>query len=175
MSGKTFGQAVVDIPSTLDGKGIWRVARDSRTLDLNSSYAYLLWCRDFAGTSAVARIDGEVVGFVIGYHRPSEPDTLVVWQVAVDAAQRGTGLGAALLDSVVRRTGARHLEATVTEDNDASIALFRALAARWGAGLTGGRLFTPELFPDEHAAEFLFRIGPFRSVSAPALSSLGES
>jgi diaminobutyrate acetyltransferase len=170
MTGKTFGQAVVDVPSTSDGKGMWRVARDSRALDLNSSYAYLLWCRDFAGTSAVARVDGEVVGFVMGYHRPSQPDTLVVWQVAVDEAHRGSGLGASLLDSVLRRTGARHLEATVTSDNDASIALFRALAARWGAGMTGGQLFTPELFPDEHAAEFLFRIGPFLSVSAPALS-----
>jgi L-2,4-diaminobutyric acid acetyltransferase len=170
MPGKTFGQAIVDVPSISDGKGIWRVARDSRTLDLNSSYAYLLWCRDFAGTSAVARVDGEVVGFVMGYHRPAEPDTLVVWQIAVDHSQRGRGLGAALLDNVARRTGARHLEATVTAGNEASIALFRALAARWGAGMTGGQLFTPDLFPDEHEAEFLFRIGPFLSVSAPAFS-----
>ncbi|MBP2321287.1 diaminobutyrate acetyltransferase [Kibdelosporangium banguiense] len=169
MSGKTFGQAVVDIPSISDGQGIWRVARDSQSLDLNSSYAYLLWCRDFAATSAVVRVDGVVVGFVIGYHRPSEPDTLVVWQVAVDDAHRGRGIGAMLLDTVVRRTGARHLEATVTSDNNASIGLFRALAARWSAGMTGGQLFPAELFPDEHDAEFLFRIGPFVSVSAPAL------
>lgn len=34
---------------------MWRIARDSQALDLNSSYSYLLWCRDFAGTSLVAR------------------------------------------------------------------------------------------------------------------------
>jgi L-2,4-diaminobutyric acid acetyltransferase len=169
MSGKTFGQAVVDVPSKSDGKEMWRVAKESRTLDVNSSYAYLLWCRDFAGTSAVARVDGEVVAFLTGYLRPSEPDTLVVWQIAVDQAHRGRGLAGALLDSVVRRTGVRHLEATVTSDNDSSIKLFRALAARWGAGLTGGRLFSADMFPDDHDAEFLFRIGPFVLASAPAL------
>ncbi|WP_173131572.1 diaminobutyrate acetyltransferase [Kibdelosporangium persicum] len=168
MSGKTFGQAVVDVPSTSDGAGMWRLARDSRTLDLNSSYSYLLWCRDFAGTSAVVRVDGEVIGFVNGYLRPNQPDTLVIWQIAVSGEHRGRGFATTLLDNVIRRTGARHLEATVTSDNDASIAMFRALAARWGAGLTGKQLFSADQFPDEHAPEFLFRIGPFVSVSAPS-------
>lgn len=167
MSGKTFGAAVVDMPSTSDGATIWRIARDTPQLDLNSSYFYLLWCRDFASTSAVARIDGDVVGFVAAYMRPTHPDTLVVWQIAVDNAHRGRGIGAALLDGVLRRTGAKHLEATVTPDNEASISLFRALATRWGAGMTGGQLFSSTQFPDEHAAEFLFRIGPFVSANAP--------
>lgn len=39
----------LDHPGVEDGAAIWRIARDSRTLDLNSSYSYLLWCRDFAG------------------------------------------------------------------------------------------------------------------------------
>ena len=29
-------------PDLSDGGGMWRVARDSRTLDLNSSYTYLV-------------------------------------------------------------------------------------------------------------------------------------
>lgn len=147
---------------------MWRLARDSRTLDLNSSYSYLLWCRDFAGTSAVVRVDDEVIGFVTGYLRPNQPDTLVIWQVTVSDAHRGRGFAGKLLDALVRRTGARHVEATVTSDNDASIAMFRALAARWETGLTGNQLFGSDLFPDRHAPEFLFRIGPFASVSAPA-------
>ncbi|CAO0837892.1 L-2,4-diaminobutyric acid acetyltransferase OS=Streptomyces microflavus OX=1919 GN=ectA_1 PE=3 SV=1 [Streptomyces microflavus] len=54
-----------------DGAAIWRIARDSEVLDLNSSYSYLLWCRDFAATSAVARgEDGEPIAFVTGYIRP---------------------------------------------------------------------------------------------------------
>ena len=79
----------IDRPAVADGAALWRIARDSKTLDLNSSYSYLLWCRDFAATSAVARDEtGQPVGFVTGYTRPERPRTLLVWQVAVDEAFR---------------------------------------------------------------------------------------
>ena len=53
-------------PQIDDGVRLWEIARDSKVLDLNSSYAYLLWCRDFSATSIVAEVDGRVVGFVSG-------------------------------------------------------------------------------------------------------------
>ncbi|GLZ41575.1 diaminobutyrate acetyltransferase [Actinokineospora sp. NBRC 105648] len=170
MSGETQDLTITE-PSTADGSELWRIARDSRALDLNSSYAYLLWCRDFAATSLVAKENGRVVGFVIGFIRPSEPDTAVVWQIAVDAAQRGRGVAARLLDELLTRLGARgigNLETTITPDNTASVALFSALARRWGAELRRDRLFATTHFPDEHAAEDLFRIGPFAGVAVPA-------
>jgi L-2,4-diaminobutyric acid acetyltransferase len=156
---------VIDEPSISDGAAIWRIARDSGKLDLNSSYAYLMWCHDFASTSAVARADGEVVGFVIGYLRPARPDTLVIWQIAVDASQRGRGTAGALLDALVGRLveqGVRHLETTITPDNDASNALFASLARRWGAGMDRAGTFDSVEFPDEHESEIRFRIGPLR-------------
>lgn len=133
-------------------------------LDVNSSYVYLLWCRDFARSSVVARVDGEVVGFVTGYLRPDAPDTLVVWQVAVDASQRGGGVAAKLLGNLLDRVlmrGVRYLETTITADNAASIKLFSALARDRSAELACTELFTPQLFPDAHDAEDLYRIGPF--------------
>ena len=57
---------------------MWRLARDGGTLDLNTSYAYLLLARDFAATSRLAVRDGEGVGFVLGYLRPAAPETLFV-------------------------------------------------------------------------------------------------
>src|SRR5436190_12733093 len=94
----------IDTPRVEDGAAIWRIARDSEVLDLNSSYSYLLWCRDFAATSVVARdAEGEPAAFVTGYIRPERPQTLVVWQVAVDDAHRGQGLAAALLDGLTTR------------------------------------------------------------------------
>jgi L-2,4-diaminobutyric acid acetyltransferase len=161
-----MSERVIDRPSKKDGAAIWRIARDSGKLDLNSSYAYLLWCHDFADTSAVARVDDEVVGFVIGYRRPVEPDTVVVWQVAVAAGQRGKGTAAALLDDLVRHTGVTHVETTITPDNDASNALFRSLADRWGAQMSVAGEFTAGEFPDEHESEVLFRIGPFARAHA---------
>jgi L-2,4-diaminobutyric acid acetyltransferase len=154
-------ERVIDRPSTQDAAAIWRIARDSGKLDLNSSYAYVLWCHDFADTSAVARVGDRVVGFVIGYRRQAAPDTVVVWQIAVDAGQRGQGTAAALLDALVRETGATRIETTVTPDNDASNALFRSFADRWDARLRVVGEFAEDVFPDTHETEVLYRIGPF--------------
>lgn len=94
-------------PTLEDGREMWRMARDSKVLDLNSSYSYLLWCRDFAATSVVATVDGVPAGYVTGYLRPERPDTLMVWQVAVDEAHRGRGLAGRMLSWLVdeARTG----------------------------------------------------------------------
>jgi L-2,4-diaminobutyric acid acetyltransferase len=128
---------------------------------VNSRYAYLLWCRDFAATSVVARRDGEVVGFVTGFRRPEESSTLVVWQVGVDAAARGQGVAAAMLDALFDRVPeVDHLEATVTPDNAGSIALFSRFAERRGTLVRRDELFGAELLGDGHEPEILFRIGP---------------
>ncbi|MFC8345683.1 diaminobutyrate acetyltransferase [Streptomyces sp. NPDC057280] len=156
----------IDRPSVTDGAALWRIARDSKALDLNSSYSYLLWCRDFAATSAVARDGrGEPVGFITGYVRPDRPRTLLIWQVAVDASHRGRGLAGTLLDGLVARTAAEHritsLETTITPGNTASERLFAAFAERHGATVEREVLFDTRLFPDgPHDPEVLYRIGP---------------
>ncbi|MBD0420914.1 diaminobutyrate acetyltransferase [Streptomyces sp. NPDC052309] len=156
----------IDRPEVTDGAALWRIARDSKVLDLNSSYSYLLWCRDFAATSAVARDEsGEAIGFVTGYVRPDRPRTLLVWQVAVDEAYRGRGLAAALLDGLVARTvaeqGLTTMETTITPGNTASERLFTSFAERHGARLERTVLFDTALFPDgPHDPEVLYRIGP---------------
>ncbi|MFX0578001.1 diaminobutyrate acetyltransferase [Nocardia nepalensis] len=156
-------QPVLRQPRLGDAAQIWRIAKDSRVLDTNSSYAYLLWCRDFASTSVVAEVGGRVVGFVIGYLRPQAPETVFVWQVAVEREQQGRGVGAALLDTLldtVAAAGVSTLETTIAPDNPASVATFAAVARRRSARMTKHPLFEPELFPDSHAAEDLYLIAP---------------
>jgi len=156
----------IDRPQVADGAALWRIAKDSKALDLNSSYSYLLWCRDFAATSAVARDGrGEPVGFVTGYVRPDRPRTLLVWQVAVDEAFRGRGLAGALLDGVVAQAGAAHritaVETTITPGNTGSERLFTSFAERHSALVEREVLFDTGLFPDgPHDPEVLYRIGP---------------
>ena len=156
----------IDRPQVADGAALWRIAKDSKALDLNSSYSYLLWCRDFAATSAVARDGrGEPVGFVTAYVRPDRPRTLLVWQVAVDEAYRGRGLAGALLDGLVARAGAAHritaVETTITPGNTGSERLFTSFAERHGAEVEREVLFATDLFPDgPHDPEVLYRIGP---------------
>lgn len=151
-------------PEPADGGAMWNIARDSGKLDLNSSYFYLLWCRDFAATSVVARAGERVIGFVVGYLRPEAPDTFVVWQVAVGGTHRGGGIAGAMLHHLADRLlprGARYLEATVTPDNEPSIRLFSAFADDRSADMQRDVLFDATVFPDEHDSEVLLRIGPF--------------
>jgi L-2,4-diaminobutyric acid acetyltransferase len=157
-------EEILDIPHTSDGAAIWRIARDSQVLDLNSSYSYLLWCRDFPNTSVVARgTGGQPVGFLTGYLRPERPETLVVWQVAVDHSHRGRGLAARMLDEVAARgaaEGVRRIETTITPGNEASRRLFISFGERHGARVEREVLFDSGLFPDGHEPEVLYRIGP---------------
>jgi L-2,4-diaminobutyric acid acetyltransferase len=163
---------LIDHPAPRDGAALWRIAKDSKTLDLNSSYSYLLWCRDFAGTSVVARgADGEPIGFVTGYLRPGSPRTLLVWQVAVDPAHRGHGIAGRLLDALTARLAAEHgitgLETTITPGNTASERLFTSFAERHGATVSREVLFSAGLFPDgPHDPEVLYRIGPLTESTA---------
>ncbi len=148
-------------PDVDDGVDCWRLAANTRVLDVNSRYAYLLWFRDFAATSIVAKAGDAVIGFVTGYRRPDELHTLVVWQVAVAEEARGCGLGAAMLDALFDAVpDADHLEATITPDNSGSIALFTAFADRNRADIRRSELFGPELLGASHEPEILFRIGP---------------
>lgn len=155
-------------PVVADGAGLWRLARDSGGLDLNSPYYYLAFCARFARSSIVAQEeDGRVVGFVTGLLHP-DPSTLFVWQVGVDPSARGRGLASRMLDALLESEGCRgvkRLETTVTPSNEASLALFRGLAKRWGAELEDSVFLRSEDFPREgpHESERLLSIGPLES------------
>ncbi|MEZ4568350.1 MAG: GNAT family N-acetyltransferase [Desulfobacterales bacterium] len=88
-----------------------------------------------------------------------------VWQVAVDASERGRGLGVQLLTRVfenARACGVKNLDATITPSNKASIGLFTAVAR----ALKARFVFEEEFFSvadfgkTTHEAEVLFHIGP---------------
>lgn len=72
-------------PTHLDGVSINRLVEQCPPLDKNSLYCNLLVCTHFSNTSAVAEVDGKLVGFVSGYFIPNEEKTLFIWQVAVDS------------------------------------------------------------------------------------------
>lgn len=153
------------VPEPADGVDMWRLAVESQTLDANSRYAYVLWCRDFAGTSVIARRDdGRAVGYVTGYLRPEEPGTLLIWQVCVDPVARGAGLAGRMLDAVWDRAtagpGVTRMETTITPDNESSIRLFSSFARRHDTPIEREDLFGPELLGDDHEPEHLYCIGP---------------
>jgi L-2,4-diaminobutyric acid acetyltransferase len=162
-AGEHGSDVLLEAPGGDDGREMWRIARDTQVLDVNSPYSYLLWCRDFADSSVVARDGDRLCGFITGYIRPRSAATLFVWQVAVDQAYRGRGLGKRMLDYLgdhMAAEGQRYLEATVTPDNIPSSRLFEAFARDRGCAVERSTLFTAEQFPRGHQPEVLFRIGP---------------
>ncbi|HVV30399.1 MAG TPA: diaminobutyrate acetyltransferase [Mycobacteriales bacterium] len=150
-------------PELPDASAMWQIARDIG-LDQNSPYKYLVFCRDFRGTSTIARDGAEPVGFVTGYLRPAAPDTLFVWQIGVVEKLHGRGIAHRMLDELATRLApdVRYLEASITPDNAASNRLFTRFAERRDAHWERAPLFDSELFPYPHPDEVLIRIGPFR-------------
>ncbi|RKR06193.1 diaminobutyrate acetyltransferase [Kushneria sinocarnis] len=152
-------------PSTDDGWGIYELIKSCPPLDVNSTYAYLLLATQFRDRCAVATTsDGEIVGFVSGYVKTNAPDTYFLWQVAVGEKARGKGMARRLVEAVLKRehqADVRHLETTITPDNEASWGLFRRLATRWQAPLNSREYFSEEQLGGEHDPENLVRIGPF--------------
>ena len=147
---------------------MWRIAAGLKSLDVNSPYAYLLICRDFSATSAVAVDDDQVVGFLSGYCPTRAPDTFFVWQVAVAESHQGSGIAKQLLSSILVRPelgGVQYVEATVSPGNVPSQRLFTSLASRLGTECEVTPLFPSSMFPDpSHADEELYRIGPIPSL-----------
>lgn len=162
----------ISAPELDHGGDIWRVAKAADELDLNSSYMYLLFARDFADTCRIAVVDDEVVAFVLAYRRAEDPSCLFVWQVAVDEDHRGEGLARRMLDDLISASADTDspistVETTVTDDNIASRSLFKSLAERWGAELKTTSLFDESHFPDDHETERLHLIGPIDPTELP--------
>jgi L-2,4-diaminobutyric acid acetyltransferase len=152
-------------PSLADGQALWRTVQQAGTLDLNSSYLYLLLCDAFAETCVLAEQQARLLGFVTAFVRPDRPDCLFVWQLGVVPEARGRGLAKQMLHELLRRPACarlRWIEATVSSSNRASRALFTALARDLGLGLEELPYLSTEHFPAEggHEAEPLLRLGP---------------
>lgn len=150
---------------TEDGTPVWRLIQRAGTLDLNSSYMYLLLGRFFGDTCLVAEAEnGELAGFVTAFVPPQQPDTVFLWQIGVDPDYQGQGLAGRMLRALLNLPAcraARYLETTVTPSNENSRGLFHAYARRAQTELTEHEFFPGELFPEKgHEPEKLLRIGP---------------
>jgi L-2,4-diaminobutyric acid acetyltransferase len=160
------------VPRASDGAALHQLVANCPPLDPNSFYCNLLQCSHFADTAVAVEYEGELVGFISGYIPPGKPDTLFVWQVAVDSSMRGQGLGGKMLGHLVDRTGVQWMETTVTPDNGASWGMFRSFARKRGAECEDcGPLFERDAhFGGKHDSEHLARLGPFTETSTKQAS-----
>ncbi len=148
-----------------DGVAVWQMVQQVGTLELNTAYFYVLFCTDFRDTCLVALDGDEVIGAIIGYRQPQDPDVAFCWQIGVMPAWRGKGLAGKMLKAWVELEGnqsARWIKATVAEDNQASQSLFKRLASDLGVNCRVRKYFTTELLPSGHCPEPIYEIGPVR-------------
>lgn len=107
-----------------------------------------------------------MLGFISGYRIPDRPTVLFVWQVVVSAKARGQGLAGRMLQALINAEACRevtHIETSITNDNEASWALFQKLAKSLNAPTGESVLFDKDdHFGGQHDTEMLFRIGPFK-------------
>lgn len=162
----SFAPVTLRQPTDNDGYSLHQLVARCQPLDTNSVYCNLLQCTDFADTAIAAEnAEGELVGFISGYCPPARPDTLFVWQVAVDSRMRGQGLALRMLLALVERLtpqGVRYLETTISPDNAASQALFLKAFKQLGIEHSKNVLFSSQQhFAGLHEDEELYRAGPW--------------
>lgn len=160
-------------PRTEDGAAVWRLVKSCEPLDENSLYCNLLQCDHFADTCVAAErsSDGAIVGWISGYTLPDDPQTLFIWQVAVDKRAQGQGIAKKMLSALLSRPvckEVRRLKTTITPDNDASWALFRSFARNQAAELASEPYFRKDdHFDGAHATEHMVTIAlPEEALSA---------
>lgn len=159
-------------PKPTDGQLLNALVARCSPLDTNSTYCNLLQCTHFAETSIAAmNAQDELVGFISGYIPPSRPNTLFVWQVAVDASCRGHGLALRMLMALIQRCreekSIQYIETTITPGNAASEALFSRAYKELNIVTDKTVLFSRKIhFADQHDDEVLWRGGPLNDLAA---------
>ena len=157
-------------PQSEDGADVHDLIAACPPLDTNSLYMNLIQTTQFAGTCALAREDGDVIGWVSGHIPPGEPDVFFLWQVAVGEKARGKRVPKRLVADIFSREacqGVKYLKTTITPDNEASWGLFRSLARWLDAPLNESAFFDRDRhFKGRHDSEILVTIGPFERPAA---------
>jgi ribosomal protein S18 acetylase RimI-like enzyme len=97
-----------------------------------------LWLQHFTGTSWLAEtIDGNLAGFLVGFHSPDHPDVAYCRMIATNPNLRLRGLGRALYERFfedARGAGRHEVRAITWPGNRASIAFHRAIGFEVAAG-----------------------------------------
>ncbi len=153
-------------PVLEDGKAVHELIQRCPPLDVNSSYNYFLLCSHFRDTCVVAEAGDRIVGFLSAYIIPSRPDTLFIWQVAVDEEARGLGLAGRMLEQVTERPVCEDittLETTISPSNTSSRRVFERFADEHQAKSSEETFLEAKHFGAEaHEEERLIRIGPWK-------------
>ncbi|MBN2768036.1 MAG: diaminobutyrate acetyltransferase [Campylobacterales bacterium] len=150
-------------PSKEDSKGIYKLIKRSKPLDLNSEYLYLLQTIYFNETCMVAKDEGKVIGFVSGFITPRDQKTFFVWQVAVDGKYRGKNIAFRMLKALFDSKpleDIQSIETTISPSNIASQRVFEKFAGELDFDKEIYVFATKSDFEEAHEDELLYMLKP---------------
>jgi len=148
-------------PIKTDGKEIYNLVKDTKVLDLNSEYLYLLQSTYFSDTSAVAIDDGKVIGFVSAFIEPKKQTDLFIWQVAVDEKYRGKGVAKDIIEYLLeQQNDIQYINATISPSNTSSEKLFLKVSKSLQTNIELEKIYDVNDFNHAHEDEILYKIGP---------------
>ncbi|HKK12625.1 MAG TPA: diaminobutyrate acetyltransferase [Flavobacteriaceae bacterium] len=150
-------------PQINDGKDIWKLVKRIGNLDLNSEYCYFMTADLFSDHCAIVADEDsqELLGFALCIVKPEKKDTLFVWQIGVDQRAQGNGLAKKMINFIVDNQDHKlsYIQATVTDDNKSSRALFSSIARFYKADITKEIYIDAANFNHSHHSEYLYNIG----------------
>ena len=124
---------VLHPPVPQDGALVASLARTDRQEIVGELMGDLALFDDFRLNSIVAELNGELVGAVLAYVPPFDPETLFILQVVVAEGEEDKGLGSLMLGQVMRGeacAGVSRVQTTIRSDDEMVWSLFRRFA-RW--------------------------------------------
>ncbi len=152
---------VLKKPMKKDAKYIYELVKDTKILDLNSEYLYLLQATHFRDTCVIAEDKGDICGFVSGYIIPTEPHIFFIWQVGVDAKYKGHGIAGKMIMDILGRKELSHItqiHTTISPSNIASTRVFEKFADKYGIDFERETMFKVADFSNSHEDEVLYKI-----------------
>lgn len=148
-------------PTKKHFNNVFNLVKNSKVLDVNSEYLYLIQTLHFTDTCSVALDEDKVIGFVSGYTIPNQKDKLFIWQVAVDSNYRGQNIALKLIDFIIKNNKSiKYINTTVSPSNNSSIRVFEKLANSYTCPINKIDCFEANEFINAHEEEVLYEIGP---------------
>ncbi|UYM06417.1 GNAT family N-acetyltransferase [Solicola gregarius] len=108
----------------------WSESRSPEQAQVLSKLLPPLFLQHFASTSWIAEEDGELAGFVVGFHSADRADEAYVHFTGVDPRLRGRGVGRSMYDRFfdqARAAGRTTIRAITSPHNTGSIAFHTAV------------------------------------------------
>lgn len=129
------------------------------SLDLNSSYLYLLLAHYFSKDCLVAKIDQKIIGFVTAIK--TDNNTLFIWQIGINKNFQGQGIAKKLLQELIKKqpNNIKRIEFSISPSNQASLGLFTKYAATIDSKILPVEKFETDLFFENgHEEEVFYQI-----------------